>query len=355
MKKLKRDNQRREQRREQRRVLVYERMDPTDKSLKWLEDKGVAVTRGRAMWEAPFFRYTEKEIVATARDFPAVMGASGAAFPRRVIEALPQLRFISKFGVGFDNIDIDFATRRGVLVSITPEASEIADVAEHTIATMLALKKNLQHWTPEYLQHGGWRPGRFAGSLAGCTVGLIGLGYIGSAVARRLVGWDVTVLAHDPASPLPAHDVILTGLDTLLRTSDIVSLHANPTARNHHLIDAAAFKQMKPSAILLNTARASLVDTQALIHALQHKIIAGCALDVYEVEPPLANDPLFRLPNVLVTPHTAAWTRAGLENLGWHAARNLWAMMSGEGDADLVNPAATTNGPTARAMGSVLR
>jgi D-3-phosphoglycerate dehydrogenase / 2-oxoglutarate reductase len=326
--------------RQQRRVLVYERMDPTDRSLDWLEGQGVAVTRERAMWEAPFRRYTEEEIIDAARDYPAVMGASGAAFSRQVLESLPHLLFISKLGVGTDNIDLDYATRRGILVSNTPEQSEIADVAEHTIAMILALKKKLNHWTAQYMQAGGWRPGYFAESLAGSTVGLIGLGHIGSAVARRLTGWEVTVIAYDPGTPVPADDVALTGFETLLRTADIVSLHANPTSQNRHLINAAALKLMKPSALLINSARASLIDTHALIQGLENRAIAGCAIDVYDVEPPMPDLPLFRLPNVLVTPHTAAWTREGLEKLGWHGARNLLAMMSGEGYADIVNPTA---------------
>jgi D-3-phosphoglycerate dehydrogenase len=152
-----------------------------------------------------------------------------------------------------------------------------------------------------------------------------------------LQGWGVRIQAHDPnCAPAPA-EVQLTDLRTLLKTSDIVSLHATPSAENRHMIDEAAFALMKPTAILINTARASLVDTSALIQALKSKKIAGAAVDVYDQEPPEAANKLFRQENLVVTPHTAAWTWKGVQNIAWHAARNLAAMMLGDGRADLVN------------------
>jgi D-3-phosphoglycerate dehydrogenase len=321
----------------ERRVLVYERMDPTDQSLDWLVQHGLAVTRGRPMWQQPYSRYSEAEIIAAAAGYPAVMGASGAQFTTRVIECLPELRLISKFGVGIDNIDLAAAARRGIVVANTPEDSEVVDVAEHTLATILALKKRLLQWTPLYMQQGGWRPGIFADTLAGATVGLIGLGHVGRAVAARLQGWGVRILAHDPyCAPAPT-EVQLTDLHTLLNTCDIVSLHATPSSENHHMIDAAMIDLMKPTAILINTARAWLVDTPALVQALKSRRIAGAAVDVYDQEPPPPESELFRQENLVVTPHTAAWTWQGLQNIAWHGARNLAAMMLGVGRADIVD------------------
>jgi D-3-phosphoglycerate dehydrogenase len=320
-----------------RRVLVYERMDPTDQSLDWLVQRGIQVTRGRAMWQQPYARHSDAEIIAAAAGYPAVMGASGVQFTAQVIEALPELRFISKFGVGVDNINLEAAARRGILIANTPEDSEVVDVAEHTLGMILTLRKKLLHWTPKYMQQGGWRPGIFADTVAGSTVGLIGLGHVGRAVVERLKGWGVKIQAHDPnCAPAPA-EVQLTDLHTLLKTSDIVSLHATPSVENRHMIDEAAFELMKPTAILINTARASLVDTNALIKALQSKKIAGAAVDVYDQEPPEAASKLFRQENLVVTPHTAAWSLKGVQNIAWHAARNLAAMMLGDGRADLVN------------------
>ena len=319
-----------------RRVLVYERMDPTDESLDWLGERGIQVTRGRPMWQQPYARYADAEIIAAAAGYPAVMGASGVQFTAQVIEALPELRFISKFGVGVDNIDLAAAAGRGIQIANTPEDSEVMDVAEHTLGMILALRKKLLQWTPRYMQKGGWRPGIFAETVAGSTVGLIGLGHVGRAVAARLQGWGVRIQAHDPyCAPAPA-EVQLTDLRTLLTTSDIVSLHATPMAENRHMIDEAAFDLMKPTAIFINTARASLVDTSALIKALKSQRIAGAAVDVYDQEPPDPGNELFRQENLVLTPHTAAWTWKGVQNIAWHAARNLAAMMLGDGRADLV-------------------
>jgi D-3-phosphoglycerate dehydrogenase / 2-oxoglutarate reductase len=320
-----------------RRVFVYERMDPTDQSLDWLAERGILVTRGRPMWQQPYARYAEAEIIAAAAGFPALMGASGVQFTAQVIEALPKLRFISKFGVGVDNINLEAAARRGILIANTPEDSEVMDVAEHTLGMILTLRKKLLQWTPRYMQKGGWRPGIFADTVAGSTVGLIGLGHVGRAVVARLQGWGVKIQAHDPYVAAAPAEVQLTDLRTLLKTSDIVSLHATPSAENRHMIDEAAFDFMKPTAIFINTARASLVDTSALIKALKSKRIAGAAVDVYDQEPPEADSDLFRQENLVVTPHTAAWTWKGVQNIAWHAARNLSAMMLGDGSADLVN------------------
>ena len=120
-------------------------------------------------------------------------------------------------------------------------------------------------------------------------------------------------------------------------------MHATPSPENHHILNAAAFTKMKPTAIVVNTGRGSLIDYAALRTALDKSQIAGAALDVFDQEPPKTDDPLFTLPNVLCTPHVAAWTTEGTQAIGWHAARNLWAMISGEGHADIVNPEAKNN------------
>ena len=319
-------------------VLVFERMDPTDRSIQWLQEKGLNLTLGKRMWDEGFRRFSEEEIITAAQSYVGVMGASGAHFTRRVVEALPELRFISKFGMGYDSIDVAAATEHGILVSNTPDDFNLVAVAEHTIASMLALKKKLLVWTPEFMRQGGWRGGVFAHYLSGNTVGIIGLGRIGRAVTERLVGWRVDILAYDPFIEVAPAGITLTDLQTLLTRSDVVSLHAAPTPENHHLIDGEALLQMKQSALLINTGRASLVDYAALRDALASGRIAGAALDVYDTEPPDVDDPLFSTANVLVTPHSAAWTFETVESMGWHGARNLWAMISGEGVANIVNP-----------------
>lgn len=319
------------------RVFVFEQMDPTGKSLQWLRDQGVDLTLGKMMWEPGFRCFSEDEIVAAADGFVAVMGASGARFTRRVIDALPSLRFISKYGIGYDTVDVDAATDRGILVSNTPDDFNVLAVAEHTVACILALKKQLLTWTPEFMRQGGWRGDVFAGYLAGNTVGIVGLGRIGRSVAERLAGWNVKIVAHDPfTSDVPA-GVEMVDLPTLLGAADVVTLHASPRPDNRRMIDETALARMKRTALLINTGRAWLVDYPALRTALQARRIAGAALDVFEVEPPDVSDPLFRMDNVLVTPHAAAWTFETLESMGWHGARNLWSMMNDEPAADVIN------------------
>ena len=323
------------------RVLVFERMDPTDRSIEWLREKGLDLTLGKRMWDPGFQRYSEDQIIAAAKGYDAAMGASGAQFSRRVIESLPELRFISKFGMGYDSIDVAAATERGILVSNTPDDFNLLAVAEHTIASMLALKKQLLVWTPGFMRNGGWRGDVFARYLAGNTVGIIGLGRIGRAVAERLAGWRAEIIAYDPFVEDAPPNVSLVDLPSLLERSDIVTLHATPSAGNRHIIDRAALARMKPSALLINTGRASLVDYAALREVLATRRIGGAALDVYETEPPDPDDPLFRAENVLATPHSAAWTFETLESMGWHGARNLWAMMNAEPNEDVINADAT--------------
>ena len=319
------------------RVFLFERIDPTDESVAWLRQCGLDVTLGRPMWDKGFQRYTEDDIIAAAQGFHAVMGASGAHFTRTVLDALPDLRFISKFGIGVDSIDVAAATEKGILVSNTPVDTQVAPVSEHAIAMMLALKKRLLDWTPAFMAAGGWRGDIFASTISGVTVGIVGLGRIGRNVAQRLAGWEVRLLGYDPFVTEPPPAVTLCGLADLLAESDIVTLHATPTAENKQMINADALALMKPGALLINTGRAWLVDYAALRTALHDGRLAGAGLDVFETEPPDPADPLFHMHNVVATPHVATWTIEGMRNVGWYAARNLWAMISGEGSASIVN------------------
>ena len=235
---------------------------------------------------------------------------------------------------------MDAATQHGVLVSNTPNEFQIFTVSEHAIAMMLALAKQFSTWTPEFMRQGGWRGLTHSATLKGAAVGIIGLGRIGRGVAQRLAGWEARIVGYDPHLKDAPAGIELAGLKDLLTQSDFITLHAAPSAGNKHMLDREAFALMKSSAFVVNTGRGSLIDYAALRAALEAKQIAGAALDVFDQEPPRTDDPLFRLPNVICTPHVAAWTAGGTHGIGWHAARNLWAMISGEGTADIVNPEA---------------
>ncbi len=320
------------------RVLAYERTDKRDLSIDWLREQGADVVFPDCLADPNFQRYTNAQIIAEGQGFQAMLGASSAIFDRDVIAALPALRYISKLGIGVDNIDIAAATEHGVLVTNTVEQAGITAVAEHAIAMMLALRKRLLIWTTVYLRNGRWRGSHYAGTIDGSTIGLIGYGRIGRAVAQRLAGWNVTVLVYDPYLSAAPEGVSLVDLPDLLIRSDIVSLHCEANADNRHLIDAAALGLMQPSALLINTARGSLVDLRALHDALASGRLAGAGLDVFEQEPPDPADPLLRLPNVVATPHVAVRTLEVFLDRRWRAARNLWAMHSGEGTPSIVNP-----------------
>ena len=325
------------------RVLAYDRKHPQDQSMAWLQSKGLEVVVGPAQTDPNFKRYSDDAIIEWARDVDAVLGLSSANFNRNVLEALPRLKYISKVGVGYDNIDIEAATQRGIQVTNTLESAGTGAVAEHAVTLILGLMKRLTIWHTDFLAQGGWRDvNEFSYGLEGSTLGLVGFGRIGQAVAQRLSGWNVQFLIHDPFCKNEQElslrfNVKFVSFGELIAQSDVVSLHCDLTANNKHLINANVLRQMKPTAMLINTARGGLVDTQALTHALSHQIISGAALDVFEEEPPNANDRLFQLPNLLVTPHVSARTLAIFLNRHQRAAENLWAMICGEGHADRVN------------------
>jgi glyoxylate reductase len=241
-----------------------------------------------------------------------------------LIDGSPRLRAIANYAVGYDNIDLPAAAARGIPVGNTPDVLTDA-TADLAFTLLLAAARRL----PEALQSVTdgdwltWDPGRYLGhDVFGATLGIIGMGRIGRAVARRAAGFDMTVLhtGSDGGVPLP----------TLLERSDFVSVHTPLTPDTHHLIDAAALRAMKPTAILVNTARGPIVDQAALIDALRQGEIAAAALDVTDPEPPPADDPLLRAPNLIVAPHIGSATRTAREAMATRAVNNLLAALDGE-------------------------
>jgi glyoxylate reductase len=241
-----------------------------------------------------------------------------------LIEGSPHLRAIANYGVGYDNIDLRAARERGIAVGNTPDVLTDA-TADLTFTLLLAAARHL----PEALRSvadGDWRtwdPQGFLGhDVFGATLGIIGMGRIGRAVARRAQGFDMTVLHTGSDGGVP--------LRTLLADSDFVSVHAPLTPETHHLIDAAALAAMKPTAILINTARGPIVDQAALIDALRTGQIAGAALDVTDPEPPPPDDPLLSAPNLTVAPHIGSATHTAREAMATRAVDNLLAALDGD-------------------------
>ncbi|MCL4240155.1 MAG: D-glycerate dehydrogenase [Dehalococcoidia bacterium] len=259
----------------------------------------------------------------------------------RLMARAPRLRVVSNFGVGFNNVDLPEATRRGIAVCNTPGVLSDA-VADLTLALILAASRRVVE-NAAHVSSRGWSGGRPAPALGfdigGKTLGLVGLGRIGRAVAHRARAFGMQVSYHDTFSEPPEElrYCQYRPLDDLLGESDIVSLHVNLTAETHHLLGTRELGLMKPTAWVVNTSRGPVIDQAALVRALRQGTIAGAALDVLESEPPAADEPILSLPNVVLLPHVGSATvetRAAMLDL---AVKNLLAVLSGQEPPACVN------------------
>src|SRR5213596_1249278 len=229
----------------------------------------------------------------------------------------PHLRVVARAGTGVDTIDVHAATRRGIAVMNAPGANTVS-AAEHAMGLLLALVRHIP-WAAEAMRRGEWDRKRFEGTeLRGKTIGIVGLGRVGGHVAGIARAFGMHVVGHDPyLSPERAAELQLKllPLDQLLGQADVVTLHVAHTEQTHHLINAARLKLMKPTAVLVNTARGELVDAVALAEAVREKRIGGAAIDVFAVEPLPADAPLRKLERVILTPHLAASTAEAQERV----------------------------------------
>lgn len=254
----------------------------------------------------------------------------------------PQLKVISNFAVGFNNIDIHAATVRKIPVGNTPDVLTDA-TADFAFALMLGVGRRLIEGE-RYVRNGQWKtwhPMLLLGiEMKGATLGLVGFGRIGKAMARRAIGFDMRVIYYDPTETETHSELSATsvGFETLLAESDIISLHTPLTTKTHHLINSEALSKMKPTAVLINTARGPVVDPDALYEALKHHQIFGAGLDVTEPEPLPADSPLLTLDNVVIMPHLGSASITARENMSWLAAQNLIAGLKGERLSNCVNP-----------------
>jgi D-3-phosphoglycerate dehydrogenase len=278
-------------------------------------------------------------VVAAASDADGVLVQYGR-IDAEIIERCPSWRVIGRYGVGVDNVDLEAATRHGIAVVNVPDYC-IEEVATHTAALVLAAWRRLQRSRAliDDGRWGEWPELRPVQPLSGCTLGLVGVGRIGSEVVRLLAPFFGRVVAFDPVQAPPA-GVERVELDTLFRLSDVVSLHCPLTAETHNLVDGARLAEMKPQALLVNVSRGGLVDTAALARALAEGTIAGAALDVLPVEPPAADDPLLDAPNLLLTNHSAWYSEASLVTLRRLLAERCSALLNGETVPSVVNAAA---------------
>jgi len=285
-------------------------------------------------------KLTEDELIQTLPGAFATLAGS-EPYTERVFQSAPGLRVVSRWGVGFDAIDLAAATRHGVAVCTAAGANHEA-VADYAFALMGALQRGLVH-NHRLITRGVWRTD-FRPGLSRATVGIVGLGRIGQAVARRCRGFDMRILAYEPNPDfvfVRAHWIEIVSLEDLLRQSDLVTLHCPGGSDTRHLINRERLRLMKPTAHLVNTARGSLVDEAALCEALTSGWIAGAGLDVFEREP-LTDSPLFELDNVLLSPHVAGVDYASEVAMANRAIDSILAVRRGQAPPSdcLLNPEA---------------
>jgi D-3-phosphoglycerate dehydrogenase len=256
------------------------------------------------------------------------------------LDVLPKCRAIVRTGSGTDNVPVDEATKRGIAVSNTPAVMADA-VADHTITLLLSVVRKFP-MLDRLMRDGVFDQhlGRPLNTIQGKTLGVVGFGHIAREVLRKMSGFDMRYLVYDPfvtADTVNAQGAESVSLDTLLSESDFVSLHTPITAATRKLIGEPQLRRMKPTAVLINAARGPVVDEAALIRALQEGWIAGAGLDCFEEEPPSRDNPLLKMENVVLTPHSASQTAAGFEPR-WHASvDSVLALARHEWPASCVN------------------
>jgi D-3-phosphoglycerate dehydrogenase len=297
-------------------VLVYRPVDESGSSHRALEAAGCDVIVAPANAE-------RAALAALARDVDALLGATfRGQMDRDFLAVSPRLRLVAKYTIGVDDVDVDAASSLGILVTHSPTEANWGGVAEGTLALMLAVLKRVRE-RDRHVKAGGWREppihGTYVGKredgYAGITIGIVGLGRAGSRVADLLQPWGARVLAADPYVEnlkFARHGVERVDLETLLRESDVVTLHCNLTAETRGLVDRRRLALMKPTAVLINTARGAVVDLGALCDALEGRALAAAALDVLPEEPPPRDARILLLGDrVLLAPHTIAANQGG--------------------------------------------
>jgi len=294
-------------------------------------------------------------LLAAVVDADALVVRSETQVTADIFAAARQLRVVARAGVGVDNIDIPAATAAGVLVLNAPGANATS-AGEHTIGLLLTLTRKIVDANAT-LHTGTWDRKRYKPvDLAGRTIGIVGLGHVGSVVARRLVAFDMHVIAYDPLISPARFDelgVRPVGLDELFATSDIVTFHVPVTPETARMLNTETIAKLKPGAIVLNVARGEIVDQAALAAALRSGQVAAAAVDVFPIEP-TTTSPLFGLPNVVVTPHIGGSSAEALAAIGEVISTTTLAALRGEAVPNAVNlPAASLEGPALRRLSEI--
>jgi glyoxylate reductase len=284
-----------------------------------------------------------EEFMERARDSDAILSLLTDKIDAEVIDAVgPQLKVVSNYAVGFNNINVEDATKKGVVVTNTPSNEVNESVAEHAWALMLALARRVveaDEVTKKGAYH-GWVPGLFLGvNMVDKTLGIVGMGRIGKMTARRAKGWDMRVLYYKRSRDEEAEKelgVEFSDFDRLFAESDFISLHVPLTKDTHHMINKETLYKMKKGSYLINTARGPIVNERDLAEALRSGHLGGAGLDVFENEPNI-NAELVGMENVVLTPHIASATWEAREKMGQQAVDAIFKVLSGEKPENIVN------------------
>jgi D-3-phosphoglycerate dehydrogenase len=265
------------------------------------------------------------ELKAKIKEYHGLVVRSATKVTAEIIEAAENLKVVGRAGTGVDNVDMAAATKKGVVVMNTPGGNTVT-TAEHAVSMLMALARKIPQATAS-MKRGEWEKKKFEGTeITGKTLGILGVGNIGSVVASRALGLRMNVLAYDPFISAEAADklgVTLVSMDDLFKKSDFISIHVPLTAETKGIVNAGAFKKMKKGVKIINCARGGIVNEFDLAEAIKAKIVSGAACDVFEKEPPLADNPLVGLEDVILTPHLGASTFEAQENVAVAIAEQI--------------------------------
>lgn len=302
-----------------------------------LAEEGIEILREQVMVDVQT-GLSEDELVATIENYDALLVRSGTQVTERVIEAGKRLRFIGRAGAGVDNIDMNAATKRGIIVANAPEGNTLA-ATEHTMAMMLSLCRN----TPQAnasMQAGEWKRTKFIGvELNEKTLGVVGLGRIGREVAKRAASFDMRIIGYDPfitAEKAAAMGIVAMSLDDLFKQADIITVHTPLIKETRHIVNSQTINTMKNGVRIINCARGGIIDEKALAEAVKSGKVAGAAIDVFEEEPP-KDSPLIGVPGIITTPHLGASTVEAQKNVSISIARQCLEVLGGGSARYVVN------------------
>lgn len=328
-------------------VFVFTPNDRDDVTHGQMEDAGCNVEVAASDWFNPELNQDPAVVWAPAKDAQALTGVMIRSNPitSSVLKSSPDLRIVAKYTIGVDDVDVDAATELGIMVTHSPTESNWGGVAEGTMAMMLGILKKTRQ-KDRQVKDGKWREPSLAGTYLGrrqdgyegITVGIVGLGRIGSRLADLLAPWRVNLIACDPyvePAKFVHHNAMKVDLETLLKESDVVTLHTNLTSETRGLMGEDKLRMMKPGAVLINTSRGPVVDQDALFTALHEEWIAGAAIDVFPEEPPPAQSPLLGLGDkILLSPHMVSSTTPGglRPGVNWATKSVITALSGGVPD-----------------------